>query len=68
MTLALKNADFAAPHRLAEPSYIIHGDSCVFRAVVDDYFTVDVDISEADCLTAFETNQQIDGGVGVGGG
>lgn len=68
MTLAFKNADFAASHRLAEPSHIIHGDTRIFCPVVDDYFAVDIYISEADCLAAFETNQQVDGWVGVGGG
>ena len=67
MALAFENADFASSHRLAEPSHVIHGNAGIFCAVVDDDFAVDVYISEADCLAAFQTNQKIDGWVGVGG-
>lgn len=67
VTFALENTDFASAHRLAEPSHIVDGYARVLGAVVDDYFAVNVYVSEADCLAAFEADQEIDSGIGVGG-
>lgn len=65
VTLVFEHADFAAPHCLAQPAHIIDGNSRVFVPVVDHHLAVDIHVPEPNRLPALQTDQQINGRVGV---
>lgn len=68
MPFPVQHPNFAAPHRLAEPLDVVDGDARVAAAVVDDDGAGDVDVTEADCVASFETDEEVDGWVGACGG
>lgn len=65
--LAFENANLALAHQLAEPSDVIHRHTRVFTAVVNDNGAIDVFVAEADGLFGFETDDEVGGGIGIGG-
>lgn len=65
MALPVKHSDFTPPHQLAEPFDVLHRYPAVLTAVVDDDRSGDVDVPEPNCLTSLETDEEIDGRVGL---
>lgn len=65
MALPVKHSHFTPPHQLTEPFDVLHRHSAILTAVVDNDRSGDVHVSESDRLTSFETDEEINGGVGL---
>lgn len=68
MALSLQHPNFTPPHRLAQPLDVFDWNSSIPTAVVDDDRACDVHVAEADGVSAFEADEEVDGWVGACGG
>lgn len=68
MLLALKNANFALAHELAEPADVVDRHTRVLATVMDDDRAVDVFVAEADGVLGLEADDEVGRWVGARGG
>lgn len=68
MPFTLEDTHFAAPHALAEPLDVVNGHPVILASVMNDDWPGYVDVAKANGVSALETDEQIDGGVGAGSG
>jgi len=64
---AFQDSDLALAHQLAEPAYVVHRNTRVFAAVMDNDRAVDVFIAEANSLLSLKTHHEICSGIRMGG-
>lgn len=66
MAFTLEDANFTPPHRPAQPPDIVHRNARVAAPVVDNDFSVNVNVTETNCLSALKADQQVHSWIGIG--